>query len=59
MKRIIGVLFLLQLVIPGCIAQEKGDTIALPWAVIADAPRFQYRGTMLKMVLADNYRFQW
>ena len=25
MKRIIGVLFLLQLVIPGCMAQEKGD----------------------------------
>ena len=25
MKRIIGVLFLLQLVIPSCMAQEKGD----------------------------------
>ena len=29
------------------IAQEQGDTITLPWAVIADAPRFQYRGAML------------
>ena len=29
------------------IEQEKGDTISLPWVVIQDAPRFQYRGTML------------
>ena len=26
---------------------EKGDTVALPWAVITAEPRFQYRGTML------------
>ena len=29
------------------IAQEQGDTITLPWAIIKDEPRFQYRGTML------------
>ena len=29
------------------IAAEQGDTVALPWAVVAAEPRFQYRGTML------------
>ena len=29
------------------IAAEQGDTIALPWAVVAAEPRFLYRGTML------------
>ncbi|MCR4921407.1 MAG: beta-N-acetylhexosaminidase [Bacteroidaceae bacterium] len=29
------------------IEQETGDSVLLPWVVIQDAPRFQYRGAML------------